>query len=846
MMRRTHEGDWLLSEVVGADRNVTEMTDRLLAETSVIVVGPLGSGKTHLTRAVLAELHQRQLDPVVVHGAAPLSAIPFGAIRAAADERLDGLRDLSPTDGAPLLVLVDDAQALDPDSLDLLCQAIYTGHARLLLSVTADPLGTSRSGGTPEAIMRLWLEGEAARYDLRELDVATADSLISEFVGADLLDTVTRVVLFTRSGGSRRLLRELTTAAAAEEVAGREPLNPSQDVLPGSRLSDTLASMVADYRPEECLALALVGRLRGVEFVTACRTIDPEVLESLIQRRVLRTDRLPTQSLYANRTLAREAERRLPPGRLDAALDAVVARALAHPETPSGSAVDARNATRGLAQRPGVPGPLDVDPDARCRILSTAAGTANSEGRPDLALAYVRLGLEGGNCPGLLLESSRAQAGLRRFEEAYAPLRVLPASAMSLHDVRRMVRWWGTLVTWTPSGHGIGEVEEWLEASGISEPSVRAELDLQRAESACLDMDWERAVELATRVLTSSGARVLTRLRAAVTCGFAQAQLGRFDEAFATFTLAEKANRDPMTGKPVSIGSELAVLCFEAVAGLLADRRMPRHPERLLALTLDAAEREDRGAQALASIVSGLVLGLAAGDVERTSRDFEHAFGRFGRIEFAVWRPILIYLAINELARRGHLEEAREMFARIDEQVLAQHRFYRYARLTALAELLAASGDLDGARRTMQAGVRERSFHLPQEVPHRRDTERLARFERVAASALGAAAALAATDPAAASGSAHAPGDDPSATPERSAERPAVELTERELEIAQLVARQLSNKEIAQRLFLSVRTVESHVYTARGKLNARSRRELGRMVGVADPSATGHGPGPVD
>ncbi|MGD8169762.1 response regulator transcription factor [Herbiconiux sp. P16] len=67
------------------------------------------------------------------------------------------------------------------------------------------------------------------------------------------------------------------------------------------------------------------------------------------------------------------------------------------------------------------------------------------------------------------------------------------------------------------------------------------------------------------------------------------------------------------------------------------------------------------------------------------------------------------------------------------------------------------------------------------------------------------------------------------------------ELTDREHEIAMLVARQLSNKEIAQRLFLSVRTVESHVYTARGKLGARSRRELGRLVSGGD--GPGAGPG---
>lgn len=55
-------------------------------------------------------------------------------------------------------------------------------------------------------------------------------------------------------------------------------------------------------------------------------------------------------------------------------------------------------------------------------------------------------------------------------------------------------------------------------------------------------------------------------------------------------------------------------------------------------------------------------------------------------------------------------------------------------------------------------------------------------------------------------------------------------LTKRELEISRLVAQGLSNQEIADRLFLSVRTVESHVLQARTKLGAARRRDLGRLV----------------
>lgn len=55
-------------------------------------------------------------------------------------------------------------------------------------------------------------------------------------------------------------------------------------------------------------------------------------------------------------------------------------------------------------------------------------------------------------------------------------------------------------------------------------------------------------------------------------------------------------------------------------------------------------------------------------------------------------------------------------------------------------------------------------------------------------------------------------------------------LTRRELEVALLIAQGLSNQEIATRLFLSVRTVESHVLQARTKLGAGRRRDLGRLV----------------
>jgi DNA-binding CsgD family transcriptional regulator len=55
-------------------------------------------------------------------------------------------------------------------------------------------------------------------------------------------------------------------------------------------------------------------------------------------------------------------------------------------------------------------------------------------------------------------------------------------------------------------------------------------------------------------------------------------------------------------------------------------------------------------------------------------------------------------------------------------------------------------------------------------------------------------------------------------------------LTAREREVVSLAAQNLSNREIAARLYVSVRTVEGHLYNASVKLGTNSRRELATML----------------
>jgi DNA-binding NarL/FixJ family response regulator len=61
-------------------------------------------------------------------------------------------------------------------------------------------------------------------------------------------------------------------------------------------------------------------------------------------------------------------------------------------------------------------------------------------------------------------------------------------------------------------------------------------------------------------------------------------------------------------------------------------------------------------------------------------------------------------------------------------------------------------------------------------------------------------------------------------------------LTAQELQIAEMAAQGLSNREIGQKLYLSHRTVESHLYRIFPKLGISSRAQLRRALPQVAPT----------
>jgi ATP/maltotriose-dependent transcriptional regulator MalT len=196
------------------------------------IYGPSGVGKTRLADecAALAEAAGRRVSRATADRSA--DAVPLGAIahllpahslaelgegdvndaivRAKLlDAARQALGDLAPDEGRPVLLL-DDAHRLDGPSLAVVDQLVAT---RALFALATVVTGEA----VPETVTRWWRDERGARLDLEHLDAVGVDTLLHVVLQGPL-DAGASVDLWEASGGNLLALRELVLGATARDA----------------------------------------------------------------------------------------------------------------------------------------------------------------------------------------------------------------------------------------------------------------------------------------------------------------------------------------------------------------------------------------------------------------------------------------------------------------------------------------------------------------------------------------------------------------------------------------------------------------------------------------------------
>jgi DNA-binding CsgD family transcriptional regulator len=221
------------------------------AAQGVVVAGAAGVGKTRLVGEALERLEPERFRVLRVGGTAADAVIPFGAfghvlpVEGAAASVVnplrwasEALRSAAGDSPEPLLVAVDDAHLLDPNS------AALVHH--LVLHREAQVLATVRSGSAaPDPVTALWKDDLAHRLDLVPLSKAESQAVVEAALGAQLAEPTARR-LYHCTQGNLLFLRELVLSGLAEgrltnirgvwRWEGDLPLSPRLMELVESRL----------------------------------------------------------------------------------------------------------------------------------------------------------------------------------------------------------------------------------------------------------------------------------------------------------------------------------------------------------------------------------------------------------------------------------------------------------------------------------------------------------------------------------------------------------------------------------------------------------------------------------
>jgi DNA-binding CsgD family transcriptional regulator len=832
----------------------------------VVLAGRAGVGKSRLAREAVSAAADGGWSVRHVAATASGRSVPLGAFAQWTDD-VDG----SPLvlarrvigaltaggDGKRLLVFVDDAHMLDELSALVVHQ--------LVLQRAAVVIATVRTGQqAPDAITALWKDGLLRRLEIQPLSRSECEDLLQCALGLrpdpDCADRMWRLtagnVLFLR-----QLAEQEQSAGRLVGIGGRCRWLGSPEISPSlvDVVENQIGAVAANVR--DVVDLVAVGE--PIEWHCLSMLVDQSAIEEAEQRELIRTD---VDSVYVGHPMYAEVRmKQCGPLRLRR-LRGLVASAMKDGSGP------ANTVRRGLLWLES-----DLAPDPQ--VLADAATAASSLLDFDLAARLSRaadaagVGVEARvQLAYNLLMSQKGDAAAEAIDSIATEK--VPESAFINDDVLRAANLLWTMRDPKQSWRVIDEALE--TATG---PRV-GQLLAFRANQLILAARPAEVIEMMDTVDygTLDGYGESVRLCAET---LALGEVGRIDDAIAKAAACSRVIGSSQQGS--FLGG--ALVEFHSF-GLAISGRIREAVELVQAYETDCASQPST-AKAMAAAISGMA-SLAAGDLRSALHQLP-AQSAAENADFVLVNSFYRFhlLRTQALARLGDVAEAEEAL-RVAEA--CRHPAYVLVEPNALlakAWLAAAHHRLSEARQfaseaaafTREHGQLAREVHCLQMLVQFGDTSVAARLAELAVVVEGPRAPLAACYAraleaddakqlehvsvefeamgdllAAADASAHASSSHRRAdragsamtaaaragelsarcggalSPAIAGARIVLPFSRREHEIAVLVAQGLTNREIADAVSLSVRTIEGHVYRASCKAGVVSRSELADVV----------------
>jgi DNA-binding CsgD family transcriptional regulator/transcriptional regulator with XRE-family HTH domain len=851
-------------------------------QAAVVLAGTQGVGKTRLAREALTVAQSRRHSTLMASGLQAATAIPFGAFAGilavpgrAVHNRHALLRDATRSlteraNGRRVVLGVDDAHLLDDVSATFVHHLATSGSAFVVATVTSGQ-------AAPDPIIALWKDGFAERLEVPPLDSSAIMELLRSVLGG-YVETRTQHLLWEACRGHVLLLHEIvlagveTGALLKTDGVWRWRGQP----VSGLRLGEVTQSRIGKLVPEEKELVELLAVGQPLELRVVERLAAEPVIERLETAGLIRVEAAEgshmvrlAHPLYAD-ILGRQLPIRL----------RKIKRQLATAVEAAGSA-DADDLLRVATWR------LEADDDVAPASLISSSQRAGSLSAHGLAeqLARAALAAEDSFDGRLLL--GQALAGQLRFLEAEEVMAAADALANtdaergSLALARANNLMWGLI----QSQDAVAVLEQAERV--VNDPAWQDQLRALRAYVLVWSGHVKEALTLADTVIQKRGVRDRPYVQALVAASAGWLNSGRLDDVLrhadrgieaarllsdelplseaqmrgakwwallgtgqvkAAGKLAESSYKRAVDARlydaaaylTVPYGYSAMTLGLVRTATQRFAEAMPllREHDSLGDLRLAHAMNAQAAALAGDALLAEAEIALAAADDRPTARlILSEVFLRSARAWLAASQ--------RDIERaREHAREAVEMaqiVGAIGLEMLTLNDLVRLGAASAAVDRLAElSGIVPGP--LINANTR-RARALVDEDPHTLE-EVAGTFESMGSLLL---AAETATDAASANDRAGEPGRARIWRHKASlllsrcegAWTPAVgplaavlpdPLTPREREVAELAARGLVSRLIAERLGVSIRTVDNHLARVYDKLGVDSRNDLRELI----------------